>query len=235
MGNKSAALKNKVTDEGFSGIDIYVENVSIKDAIFKNLPSEFTTPYVFYICAFSFAFSFAFSIILFIYGFIQESLKALFLSYVFSVFGIILLDQGRGSKEFLSGEVYTYVEKTSITGVFSQYLILRIGESPVLFISALFFMSAVALFVYCIVAKGSLRLLFLDYLFFIFGVELYSMRDYYWSRKCNKCGREFAYVQTRDPLVVDNHSEVETTKWFRCKYCGHEYVEEKTMRIYEQP
>lgn len=56
---------------------------------------------------------------------------------------------------------------------------------------------------------------------------LFSAEDYYQVRKCEKCGRAFAFLQAGEPDIVESGSKIVKTCYYRCKYCGHEQVEVK--------
>ncbi|MDD3041964.1 MAG: hypothetical protein PHW56_03340 [Methanosarcinaceae archaeon] len=119
-----------------------------------------------------------------------------------------------------------YVEEDSFTGHASEFLLPGLGEKTVVQIYLLFF--GVGIFLFILGFKlEKLRVFLLSYVFLIGGGFLKRMTDYYRARKCKKCGKEFAYLEARSPEVEEygHDSRVETTSYYRCRFCGHEYVE----------
>lgn len=119
-----------------------------------------------------------------------------------------------------------YVEEDSFTGHASEFLLPRLGEKAVVQIYILFFGMGIFLFILGFKLE-TLGVFLLSYAFLISGAFLKRMTDYYGARKCKKCGKEFAYVQACSPEVEEYgyNSIVETTSYYRCRFCEHEYVE----------
>lgn len=147
-------------------------------------------------------------------------------------------DSSKGGKaeEGFSGGFGTYVEQISFTGRLSEFLISRIEEKTLVYIYFLFF--GIGIFIFLLGFElERLWVFLLSYVFLITGAVLKSTRDYYRSRKCKNCGKDFAYVQTRPPeeKASGYDSVVETTSYYRCRFCGHEHVEVRGRKIIEQP
>ncbi len=121
-------------------------------------------------------------------------------------------------------------EQGSLMETLSQYLVSRLGESKLVFMAAGFLIAGMiaALFGFGQESVGNLLvgLLMLAISGVLFGVE-----DYYQVRKCEKCGRAFAFLQAGEPDIVETGPIIMKTCYYRCKYCGHERVEVKKERI----
>lgn len=74
-------------------------------------------------------------------------------------------------------------------------------------------------------------------LFFYFGIFLFfaallllGTASYYKSRICNKCNREFAYEEYKDPSVQEIKTSQGvrrmTTRYYKCKFCGNEDIKD---------
>jgi len=62
--------------------------------------------------------------------------------------------------------------------------------------------------------------------FLLFSILFYYTKTYYLSRACNKCGKEFAYSETREPSIINRYASIATIiSYHKCKYCGHEHEE----------
>ncbi|WP_440948670.1 hypothetical protein ACSAZL_10805 [Methanosarcina sp. T3] len=131
------------------------------------------------------------------------------------------------AKETLSEDFKPYLEKLSFAEKISPYLISRYGEPNLLFFLIISFGVGIALFL--IGSELQSRFIFfLGIPFLLFASIFYEARAYYLSRICKKCGREFAYLKTKKPMIADDWSQIiKIIRYYRCKYCGHEDVETK--------
>lgn len=134
------------------------------------------------------------------------------------------------SEEKESDICSSYVEKLSITGVFSRFLIPKIGllRANILSLSLIGF--SYILFVYGLFGNHP-HIFSLSLLSVICGFALMSLERYYMFRICQNCGKELAYVMTREPEIISKYPEKKKTSYYRCKYCGHERVEVETFMI----
>lgn len=121
-----------------------------------------------------------------------------------------------------------YVENMSVTGAISESFILKFGEYRVYIISMVFLIAGAIILIYGLIKEGS-QVFLLGSLFLILGCWFFILREYYLSRKCKRCGKEFAYVKTRDTEIVTEVHSVDSYDYFKCKYCGHECVEKKDV------
>jgi hypothetical protein len=138
--------------------------------------------------------------------------------------------KGNTAKEAISNGGKPYVEKLSFAEKISPYLISKYGEPNLLFFFIVAFGVGIALFL--IGSELQSRIIFFSGIpFLLLAVLLYNARTYYLSRICKKCGREFAYVQTRKSEICQDGMEKTTYNYYRCKFCGHEHVEVKTASI----
>lgn len=137
--------------------------------------------------------------------------------------------KGSDTKETLSEGSKPYLKKLSFAEKISPYLISRYGEPNLLFFLIISFGVGIALFLIGSELQSGI-IFFLGVPFLLLAAIFYETRAYYLSRICKKCGREFAYVETKKPTVADDWSQtVRITKYYRCKYCGNEYVETKSV------
>ncbi len=64
------------------------------------------------------------------------------------------------------------------------------------------------------------------FLLFIFGLLFLKMHTYKIESKCPKCSRDYAMEEYKDPKVEDidtrEGTRRTTTRYYKCKYCGHE-------------
>ncbi|KKG17517.1 hypothetical protein EO98_03410 [Methanosarcina sp. 2.H.T.1A.6] len=132
------------------------------------------------------------------------------------------------AKEALSDCHKPYIESPSFEAKTSSYLIFRYGEPNLLFFCIVSAGVGIALFIIGSELQSRITF-FLGIPFLLLAAIFYQARDYYLSRICKKCGREFAYVQTRKPVVYDDWSQtIKITSYYRCRYCGHKYMETKS-------
>lgn len=121
-------------------------------------------------------------------------------------------------------------EEGSLTGVLSRYLVSRLGESKLVFMAAGFLIAGMIATLFGF-AQESAGYLLLGLLMLAFSGVFFGAEDYYQVRKCEKCGRAFAFVEVGEPDIVETGSKLMKTCYYRCKYCGHERVEVKKERI----
>lgn len=127
-----------------------------------------------------------------------------------------------------------YVEKLSITGILSQFLIPKIGIIRTRLLSLSLISFGYILLFYCFSGEHPYISL-LSILSIISCFSLMSLRKYYMFRICKNCGRELAYVMTREPEIKGDSPET-ITSYYACKYCGHKRVEvEIVVRGYDFP
>ena len=78
--------------------------------------------------------------------------------------------------------------------------------------------------------------------FFVIGIQLIVVIDYYKSTKCKKCGEDFAYEESENPIVQDSNVVPNGDKigvWrtiyrtYQCKYCGYVDERESTPQFVE--
>lgn len=135
--------------------------------------------------------------------------------------------KGSHAKEKFSEDSNPYLEKLSFVERISPYLISHYGEQNLLFFSIVSFGVGTALF-FIGTELQSRIILFLGIPFLLLVYVFYEARSYYLSRTCKKCGREFAYIETKKPIVMDDWSQIiKITRYYRCKHCGHENMETK--------
>lgn len=55
-----------------------------------------------------------------------------------------------------------------------------------------------------------------------------EIENYYNISRCNKCGRDFAYKEVKEPLIkmVSTYEEFEKTitKYMKCRYCNNKEI-----------
>jgi hypothetical protein len=67
---------------------------------------------------------------------------------------------------------------------------------------------------------------FVGVFFLLFSTIFYDTKTYYLSRVCKKCGKEFAYAETREPSIINRDYRIVTiVSYQKCKYCGYEHEE----------
>ena len=109
-----------------------------------------------------------------------------------------------------------------------MYLISRYGEPNNIFYIVFPGTGAVLLIV---AAWLQSRIFFLIGIFFLlFSTFFYDTKNYYVSRVCKKCGKEFAYKETREPSIINKYSKIVTiTTYYKCKHCRYEHEETRNV------
>lgn len=115
-----------------------------------------------------------------------------------------------------------YVEKFSVTGFFSRFLIPKIGLLRANLLSLSLIGFSYILFVYGLFGNHP-HIFPLSIFSVICGFAIMSLERYYMFRTCQNCGKELAYVMIMAE-IISNYTEKKITSYYRCKYCGHERV-----------
>jgi transcription elongation factor Elf1 len=131
-------------------------------------------------------------------------------------------------KDSISNGLKPYVEKLSFAEKLSMYLISKYGEPKDTFYVTSAGTGSVFLIIAAWLQSGIFFLIGISFL--LFSTLFYDTKNYYVSRVCKKCGKEFAYKETREPLIINNYSKIVTiTSYYKCKYCGREHEETRNV------
>ncbi|MCQ1536425.1 hypothetical protein FTO70_12220 [Methanosarcina sp. KYL-1] len=117
-------------------------------------------------------------------------------------------------------------EEASLEKTVSLYLVSRLGEENLVPIAAGFLLVGAAAVILAL-REESTWIIVPGFLLLAISAALFTLEDFYRSRKCRKCGREFAYVPAKEPDIVRWNFNIMETRYYRCRYCGHECVEVK--------
>lgn len=75
-------------------------------------------------------------------------------------------------------------------------------------------------------------LIFTSLTFFIISSYMSEIKNYYNVSKCNKCGRDFAYNEIKEPLIkmVSTYDKFEKTitRYLKCIYCNNKDIKTET-------
>lgn len=74
-------------------------------------------------------------------------------------------------------------------------------------------------------------LIFTSLTFFVISLYMSDIKNYYNISQCNKCGRDFAFKEIKEPLIkmVSTYDKFEKTiiRYMKCIYCNNEEIKTK--------